>query len=573
MTFDPESTLPDDAQVATLGQVGRYLLLKKLGQGGMAEVFLARQDGPSDFSKIVVVKRMLAHLTENKKFVEMFLREARVAARLNHPNVVHIFELGQDGSTYFLAMEWIDGLTLHRLARRSWARGRSLPTEVIVQAMADAAIGLHHAHTLVDESGTPSRLVHRDISPDNLMMTKDGVTKVLDFGLAKGSEKSGVTKTGELKGKIPYMSPEQIEGRPLDARTDLFSLGVTFYWLLCGRRPFDAVTEVMTLRRVIEDEAPAPSTVNKSVPPALDRIVLRLLEKDPDKRYASGAALHERLVRLLDGESSSRTPARALVAETIAMPDPDEDNSDETLKVPRANQPASVPISATFAPTTVTRGEIGARRGALTGITAAAVVGFAAAITLLVLSRAPVSDAVVDAGAIDHATTATVVAPPVDAAAVVDAGDAPASPRAEEPQQKDERAPALRPLTLKGPATVAFHVGGGGPKHGGTVVKVRPGLKTVTATDLLRGSTHVIPVINDVADFASLGTGTLLVRAVPFAQISVGADVLGQTPPPKPATLAAGEYVVKLTWESHVKMQKVTIERGKTVELRVKMNE
>ncbi len=598
---DPTMPIPSGVQ-----RVGRYMLAQRIGQGGMAEVFLARQEGPSDFQKTVVVKRMLAHLTENKKFVEMFLREARVAARLNHPNVVQIFELGQDQGTYFLAMEFIDGITLHRLARRAWARKRALPTEVIVRAVADAALGLHHAHTLVDEVGRPSGLVHRDISPDNLMITRDGVTKVLDFGIARAQQQKGaVTRTGELKGKIPYMSPEQIEGRPLDGRSDLFSLGVTFYWLLCGRRPFDGATEVITLKRVLEQRASPPSSVNKSVPAVLDRIVMRMLEKDPNKRYDNGLALHERLVRVLGGEGASRVPAQELVAEIMAAPEPEDDDPETTALV--KSGPASMPISGTFAPTTVTRStEVGPRRGALLGVTAAAVVGFCGALGLLLLntsSSEPPARAIAEAashgndGAKDGAANDKAAdASDGDKSAAGDksasddaggdksaagdtsaGGDAGGDKSAGDKRPDDKRvhraghASSLRTVALKGPPSVAFRAAGA-PRRGPGSGRVRSGARTVVAVDGRRGSVHVVPIVDDVADFNALPTGTLRVSAVPYAQVFLGGEAVGQTPPPRPITLPVGTYTVKLVWEGHTKVQKVTIDKGKTAELRVKMD-
>jgi serine/threonine-protein kinase len=569
--------------------IGRYQIVKRLGQGGMAEVFLARQEGPHGYQKTVVVKRLLAHLAENKRYVEMFLREARLAAKVNHPNVVQLFELGQDvDERWFLAMEYIDGLTLHRLAKRAWGKGRALPTEVIVRAIADAALGLHHAHTLVDENGWKTGLVHRDISPDNLMMRSDGVTKILDFGIAKGVEASpGVTKTGELKGKIPYMSPEQIQGHDLDGRTDLFSLGITFYWLLTGKRPFDGATEVLTLKKIIDDNAKPPSSVNDKVPPALDRIVMKLIEKDPAKRTATGLELHDKLVRLLG--DSSRAPSAALIAELADEPDVEDETDPHRHKGPKTGQIASMPISATFAPTTVTQSAIRSR-GALLGVTAAAVVAAASAIGLLVLTRPASAAIVVDAGApiaaaaplastqespgsSAHASPSIAPTPAPTPAAVVDAGST-SEPEPAVAPAEPATAPrsTSRAVTLTGPSTVKFRAKGA-PDHGGGVVQLRSGVKSVVAFDTVHNSTHAVPIVNEVADYASLGTGTLIVRAVPFAQVSVGKEDCGSTPPPKPITLVPGEYVVKLVWNGVVKNAKVVVEKNKTAELRIKMNE
>ncbi|MBI1944890.1 MAG: serine/threonine protein kinase [Deltaproteobacteria bacterium] len=573
-----DATLPLTVGIAVPeGQrIGRYALLRRLGRGGMAEVFLARQEGPSDFAKTVVVKRMLPHLVENKRFVDMFLREARMAARLNHPHVVQIFELGQDQDTYFLAMEFIDGITLHRLAKRAWHQRRALPTEVIVRAMADVALGLHHAHTLLDEEGQPAGLVHRDISPDNLMMTRDGVTKVLDFGIAKSTAQRGpVTKTGELKGKIPYMSPEQIQGHTVDGRSDLFSLGVTFYWLLAGKRPFDGATEVLTLKRVLDDTPAPPSRVNDKVPASLDRLVLRLLEKDPAKRYASGEQLHDRLLALLGGEGAARAPAARLVAELIQAGDP-EDEDPSMLGEDKA--PASEPISTTFAATAITATNAGdhGRRGALIGITAAASLGFVGAVTLLAL-RPWGAEAV---PAPPPPAPPPVAAPaPVEPAAPPEPAPPPSPPEPEplepsrEPAKKVGAVDSTRAVALKGPAQLVWRLPGGKSARGAGSARLAAKVKALTVVDSRRGSTHEVPIIGDVADFEALPTGTLRVQAVPFADVSLGKEVLGQTPPLPPVTLPVGSYKVTLVWQGTSKTVTVRVERGKQARVAEKMAE
>ncbi|OGQ17824.1 MAG: hypothetical protein A2138_10635 [Deltaproteobacteria bacterium RBG_16_71_12] len=576
-----DHTLADATLQLTVGtavpegqRIGRYVLLRRLGRGGMAEVFLARQEGPGDFAKTVVVKRMLPHLVENKRFVEMFLREAKVAARLNHPNVVQIFELGQDGDSYFLAMEFIDGITLHRLAKRAWLQRRALPTEVIVRAMADVALGLHHAHTLLDEEGRPAGLVHRDISPDNLMMTRDGITKVLDFGVAKSTAQRGpVTKTGELKGKIPYMSPEQIQGHPVDQRSDLFSLGVTFYWLLAGKRPFDGATEVLTLKRVLDDLPAPPSQVNDRVPAALDRLVLRLLEKDPDRRYASGEQVHDRLLALLGGEGAARAPAARLVAELIEVGDPeDEDPS----ALGGAKAPASEPISTTFAATAITATNPGdhGRRGALIGITAAATLGFAGAVTLLALRPWGAQVAPAPPLMPPPVVTPTPVTP---AAAPPEPPPPPATPEPKpaepEPAKRTIAAEGTRQVTLKGPSHLRWRLPGAKNARGSGSARIGAKVKVLTAVDTRRGSTHEVPVGGDVADFDALPTGTLRVQAVPFADVSLGRESLGQTPPLQPVTLPVGTYQVTLSWQGTKKTVTVRVERGKQARVAEKMGE
>jgi serine/threonine-protein kinase len=307
-----------------LGKLGRYTLLSRLGKGGMAEVFLATQDGPAGFQKQVVIKKSDPELAKNPRFVEMFLREAKIAALLNHSNVVQVFELGQEGDTYFIAMEHIDGISLHKAARRAWSIGESIPMEVVVKCVADAARGLHYAHTWRDRSGNLQGFIHRDISPDNLMVTRDGVTKVLDFGIAKMAidDAEPVTKTGEIKGKIPYMSPEQLKGELLDGRADLWSLGVTLYWLLTGARPFAGGNEIATLQAILHETPLPPRQVNPLVPVPLERLTLRLLEKDRNKRFASGADVADALLTLL-GPGAGSNAASDFALKMLALEDAD----------------------------------------------------------------------------------------------------------------------------------------------------------------------------------------------------------------------------------------------------------
>ena len=268
-------------------RLGRYTLTRRLGVGGMAEVFLAQQDGPAGFHKTCVVKRILPHLAEEPRFVDMFQREARLAALLHHTNVVQIYELGEADGSFFISMEFVDGLPLHRLARGSWRANQPLPMEVVCCAIADAALGLAAAHEQCDEQGQPLHLVHRDISPDNLIINREGVTKILDFGVAKSTQGER-TATGEIKGKVPFLSPEQVRGDPVDSRSDLYSLGVTAYWLLTGKRPFTAPSDLGIMQAVLAETPRPPRALNPTVPEPLDELVMRLLDKDPARRPQSG---------------------------------------------------------------------------------------------------------------------------------------------------------------------------------------------------------------------------------------------------------------------------------------------
>jgi serine/threonine-protein kinase len=288
-------------------RLGRYTLTKRLGAGGMAEVFLAVQDGAAGFTKTCVVKRILPHLALESKFVEMFQREAKIAALLTHTNIVQIYELGEVEGVYFIAMEHVDGAPLDRLANAVWQQQKPLPLEVASCAIADAALGLHAAHEQRDADGKPLHLVHRDISPDNLIINRDGVTKILDFGVAK-TNLGQRTATGELKGKVPYLSPEQLTGDAVDARADLYALGVTFYWLLTGKRPFHAPTDLALMQLILQERPKRPKEINPGIPDAVDALVMSLLEKDRAKRPSSAADVHDALVDFTRGRRTLVAP-------------------------------------------------------------------------------------------------------------------------------------------------------------------------------------------------------------------------------------------------------------------------
>ncbi|WP_224248917.1 serine/threonine protein kinase [Hyalangium gracile] len=268
-------------------QVGKYQLVRKLATGGMAEVYLAKVAGPMGFEKEVVVKRVLPHLAEDRGFVEMFFTEARLAARLNHPHIVQIFDFGQADGTYYLAMEYIDGLNLRALMKRVNSLKMALSPVLCAKLIAMACEGLAFAHALREpETGQPLELIHRDVSLDNILLSREGGLKIVDFGIAKAANQSHRTLTGVIKGKLSYMAPEQIRAMPLDLRVDVYSLGVVFYELLTGRKPFNATTEA-SMAQAILFEPPVPVLQRRpDLPQAVARILDRALAKDRDQRYA-----------------------------------------------------------------------------------------------------------------------------------------------------------------------------------------------------------------------------------------------------------------------------------------------
>ncbi len=294
----------------SLETFGRYQLLKKLAAGGMAQIYLARQQGLEGFEKLLVVKRILPHLAENQDFITMFLDEARIAARLNHPNVVQIFDLGAQDDTYFIAMEFIHGEDVRRVWKHAEREDNPIPLALICRIVIDACAGLDYAHKKSDQSGRPLNIVHRDISPQNILVSFEGAVKVVDFGIAKAADQSTVTQSGVLKGKYSYMSPEQAAGQPIDSRTDIFALGVVLYELLTNTRLFKRQNDIQTLNAVTECAVVPPSTVNPEVPPELDAIVMKALAKNRDARFQEarqlGAALEAWLLtNQLPGSTSA----------------------------------------------------------------------------------------------------------------------------------------------------------------------------------------------------------------------------------------------------------------------------
>jgi serine/threonine protein kinase len=269
---------------------GKYDIQKRLAIGGMGEVFYAVQKGVPGFERPVILKSLLPELAAQPDFVEQFLDEARVAATLNHPNVVSIYEVGHWNDAYFIAMEYIRGRNLSQLLRKAQEHQETVPATVAARIVRDAALGLDHAHRAVDQNGAPLSIVHRDVSPQNIMVRDDGVTKVVDFGIARAANRASArTATGALKGKVAYMAPEQILGQDQSPLIDQFALGIVFWEVLAGKRLFKADNDLAIANRVIEDILVRPSTVAPDVPPALEAITMRMLDRKPAGRFQNCA--------------------------------------------------------------------------------------------------------------------------------------------------------------------------------------------------------------------------------------------------------------------------------------------
>jgi serine/threonine-protein kinase len=276
--------------------VGKYALLAKIASGGMAEIWLARQAGPKGFEKVVVVKKIADNLAEDPDFVEMFLDEARIAAQLNHPNIVQIYDLGESGGSFYIAMEYIPGENLATVVRAGNKAGQPIPIPYAVRLIANAAEGLAYAHSKAGLDGKHLQIVHRDISPHNLIVTYDGVLKIVDFGIARAAGRVANTNGGQLKGKTGYMSPEQARGERYDARSDIFSLGVVLFEMVTRTRLFAFDDSFQALAALTsKDPLPRPRDRNPEIPESLEPIVMRALERKPQARYQTARNLQAAL--------------------------------------------------------------------------------------------------------------------------------------------------------------------------------------------------------------------------------------------------------------------------------------
>ena len=288
-------------------QVGRYTVLSHLASGGMAELYIARQQSVGGFEKQVVLKILQPRYAKSPRVVQMFLDEARLAAKLNHPAIVHVYDVADEAGLKYIAMEYIHGETIADIVKRGLAEGRYLPMEHAVHIVRQAAAGLSYAHERREPDGRVVRIVHRDVSPTNILVTYEGQTEIVDFGIARAQDELR-EETGILPGKASYMSPEQIRGETVDHRSDIFALGILLYELtLCQRLYRGRAEEVM--KRIVDERVAPPTAIKRDYPAALELIVMRALEKRPQDRYQSAQAMHDDLEEFLS-ESGLRSGNR-----------------------------------------------------------------------------------------------------------------------------------------------------------------------------------------------------------------------------------------------------------------------
>jgi serine/threonine-protein kinase len=303
----------------------RYHVVSKIARGGMAEIFLALQQGEQGFQKPVVLKRILPALAADPKFVRMFVDEAHIASTLNHSNLVQVLDLGKSGDQYFLVLEFIDGWSLEQVRRRAQAAKVKLPTPLALSIVSALCRGLAYVHTR-ERNGKPLGIVHRDVTPQNVLISQQGEVKLADFGIAKAVGKSEKSATGVVKGKFAYMSPEQSHAMPIDARSDLFSVGTVLYLLTTGRKPFDGPTDADVIMQVRRAKPEKPSTLVRDMNPDVERLINRALRADPDKRWQSAEQMADRIDAILVklGQPSGPAPLKrwleALAARDGAKP-------------------------------------------------------------------------------------------------------------------------------------------------------------------------------------------------------------------------------------------------------------
>jgi eukaryotic-like serine/threonine-protein kinase len=274
---------------------GPYEVYERIGVGGMATVHRAKKQGIEGFERVVALKRMLSHLADDETFIKSFVREARLASQLQHGNIIHIYDLGRVGRVYYIAMEYVRGRDLRKILKQTAYATGPMPLAMMLMLSQQLCDALDYAHSLVDENGEPLGLVHRDVSPSNILIAADGHLKIIDFGIAKATSSSLRTLSGRVKGKFAYMAPEAIQGKQLDRRTDIFAVGIVAHEMLTARPLFATKNQFDTIRKITQEEAKPPSYYNPECPPELDEIIMTALAKSPDERWQTAGAMHRAL--------------------------------------------------------------------------------------------------------------------------------------------------------------------------------------------------------------------------------------------------------------------------------------
>lgn len=290
-------------------RIGRYEIIYPLAHGGMAEVHVGRLPGMAGFEKFVAIKLIHSHLSKEKQFIKMFLDEARLAASIRHPNVAEIYEVGRDGEAYYMVGELVLGQNLHTTMKAANQQGVSFAEGLSAHIVSQVCLGLHEAHELKDQDGKPLGLVHRDVTPRNILLSYGGYTKLADFGVAWAANKLSHSEVGSIKGKVGFMAPEQIRCEPMDRRCDVFSLGVVLYMMCTGRHPFHADNDAGTLHNIVNGKPIRPSEIASDISPDLEAIILTALANQPGDRYQTAAQMHDDLDEMIQAHEYKFGPA------------------------------------------------------------------------------------------------------------------------------------------------------------------------------------------------------------------------------------------------------------------------
>lgn len=301
-------------------EIGGHRVVGELGRGAMASIYLVESPAGGDGPLLRALKLIHPHLADQPEFLDLFMSEARIAARVRHANVVSVHEIGTFGGRPFLSMDYVRGETFFSVLERTWNEGQPLSLAVAAEVVRQAALGLHAAHELVDQHGAPLHVIHRDVGPHNLLVGYDGLVRVTDFGVAKALDRAVGTQPGVFRGTLPFLSPEQVKGEPLDRRSDIFSLGVVLYEATVGQRLFKHKTMAGTMARILELEVPPPRGLRRDYPPELELIVMRALERDRNARPKTALELAAQLSSFLDRETTEKGSilVRSFMAETFS---------------------------------------------------------------------------------------------------------------------------------------------------------------------------------------------------------------------------------------------------------------
>ncbi len=546
--IDPSAS-PAPKPWAAGDTVARYTLLAKIATGGMAEIWLARQAGPRGFEKVVVIKRIIDTYSSDAEFVEMFLDEARIAAQLNHPNIVQIYDLGEHAGAWYIAMEYLGGEHLSAIVRAALKANKTVPLPLAVKVISLAAEGLGHAHNKTGASGQKLNIVHRDVSPQNIVLTYDGQVKVVDFGIAKAATRVSHTTSGLVKGKIGYMAPEQARGLPIDARADLYALGVVLYEMVTSTRLFNTSDQLLLMQQVISPEPVQPAHErNEAVPTSLSKIISKVLAKSPDERYPDARAFQA----ALDGWLAEQGPAPGAAELSGLMNDLFSERIESRVRLlESASQGELTPSGAERALKNDTERSMpgltdpklrAARKtNRILFATLGAVVLVAAAVAVVALTAAPAAPVKPPAVAPEEAKL-RVETDPTGAALTLDG-----KPVGTAPVELDQ----LKPGAHKVEAALANY------QPGAKEISLEPGAKTnvLLALKALEVPAPAAPAPNPPPAAPPAGTkapaaqkGKLTLSTTPWTRVSLGGRALGDTPLVE-VPLPAGKHVLKLTNE------------------------